>query len=113
MKNKERIWTSVQLRIGDVVLHVDTTNKLTQRVDVLKNNGYIEIDTGKIREIALTWDNLDYFIHCDYKEFKVECKDDLREYEARVGEDLNTKNTFKTIKRLIKKAIKLQLLSDE
>ena len=107
MKNKETIWTSVQLRIDDVVLHVDTTNTLTQRTDVLKNNGYIEIDTGQIGEVALSWDNLDYFIHCDYKEFKRECEGDLRK------KNLNTKNTFKTIKRLIKKAINLQLLSDD
>lgn len=113
MKNKETIWTSVQLRIGDITLCVDTTNELTQRLDVLKNSGYIEIDLGQIGEKAIFWDNLNFFMGLTYNKFKEECRDDLREYEARVSEDLKTKQTFKIIKRLMKKAYQLNLLTKE
>ena len=40
------------------------------------------------------------------KEFKRECQKDLKELEY------NTEKTFKTIKRLIKKAVKLNILRE-
>lgn len=102
---KQKIWTSVQLRIDDITLTVDTDNKLNKRLDVLKNNGYIEITSGAIGEEPIFWDNLSFFISVDYDEFKKECGEDLK----RLG--YNKKETFKTLKRLIKKAIKLEILS--
>lgn len=105
MKNKEVIWTSVQIRIDDITLFVDTNSDLTQRLDVLKNSGYIEIDSGSIKEQNIFWDGLQFLINCNFKDFKLECEKELRE------KNLKLKKTFKTIKKLIKKACNLNLLN--
>lgn len=105
MKNKEIVWTSVQLRIDDIILCIDTTNELTQRLDVLKNSGYIEINYGDTDEQIIFWDGLRFIIDCDFKDFKLECEKELRE------KNLKPKETFKTIKKLIKKACNLNLLT--
>ena len=105
MKNKEIVWTSVQFRIGDVTLCVDTNSDLTQRLDVLKNSGYIEIAPGRTREQNIFWDGVLFLINCNFKDFKLECEKELRE------KNLKPKETFKTIKKLIKKACNLNLLT--
>lgn len=105
MKNKETIWVSVQLRIDDVTLCVDTTNQLTQRIDVLENSGYIEIDSGSTDERNIFWDGIPFFKHCNFKDFKLECSEDL------LKKNLKPRETFKTIKKLIKKAYNLNLLN--
>ena len=105
MKNREKIWTGVELRIGDVVLNISTKNSLTQRTDALENFGYIEIDSGHIGESALFWDNITFFINCDYETFKEECGSELH------LKGLKTKENFKIIKRLINKAIELNVIS--
>ena len=105
MKNKEIVWTSVQLRIGDITLCVDTNSDLTQRLDVLKNSGHIEIDSESTSEQNIFWDGLRFLINCNFKDFKLECEKELRE------KNLKTKETFKTIKKLIKKACNLNLLT--
>lgn len=105
MKNKEEIWTSVQLRIDDVTLCVDTNSDLTERIDVLEKSGYIEIDSGSTSEQNIFWDGIPFFIDCNFKGFKLECEKELRE------KNLKPKETFKTIKKLIKKACNLNLLT--
>lgn len=102
---KEEIWSTVQLRIDDVTLAIDVDKNLQQRSDVLKNNGYIEITSGAIGEKPIFWDNIEYFIELDYEKFKEECGDDLKRLVY------NKKEIFKTIKQLIKRAIKLELLT--
>lgn len=104
---KEKIWSTVQLRIDDVTLTIDTDSKLKQRLDVLKNNGYINIHYNSIDQKDIFWDNLEFFISVSFKEFKEVCREDLE----KIG--YNKKETFKIIKSLIKKAVKLKLLSRE
>lgn len=101
-----KIWTSVQLRINNVKLCIYTTDNLTSRLGVLKySSGYLEIEFGSKDESNIFWDEIYFLMYCDYKTFKEEYGDDLRE------KDLKIEETFKTIKRLIKKAYKLNILT--
>ena len=70
----------------------------------MKNFGYIQVTTGAIDEKPVFWDGIDFFLECGKKQFKKECEEDL----DKAGFDCNT--TYKSIKKLLKRAVKLKLL---
>jgi hypothetical protein len=105
MKKKQtNIQTYVQLYLDDVELNISVTDKLKRQEDRLKNFGYIQVTTGAVDEKPVFWDGIEFFLECDEKQFKKECKRDL----DKAGFDCDT--TYKIIKKLLKRAIKLKLL---
>ena len=102
MENK--IQTYVQFFLDDVELNISVTDKLKKQKGALKYFGYIQIDSGSLDAHKCFWDNLTFFQNCDYKTFKEECKGDLEKGEYPV------KQTYKAIKKLLKRAKKLNLL---
>lgn len=101
---KEEIQTEIQLVLNDVIINITTTEKLKRRKDRLINCGFIEITGLKVGEPTIFWDNLDFFIECKFKSFKEECGADLKDR-------VSPKETYKTVKKLLKRAFKLKLLT--
>lgn len=101
---KDKIRADVTLYLGHVNLVFTVNKKIKKEEGVLKGNGYIEISDGMNDSESLFWDNLQFFIKADYKAFKVECGEDLKRCE------FDCKETFKIIKKLLRRAEKLNLL---
>ena len=104
---EDKISTDIKFYLNNIELVISVTDKLTRQEGALKNFGYIRVSTGTIDEEECFWDNIDFFISAGKKEFKEECKGDLKKCNFPV------KETYKTIKKLLKRAKKLKLLSDE
>ena len=102
MENK--IQTYVQFFLDDVELNISVTDKLKKQKGALKGFGHFQISSGSIGAHECFWDNVAFFQNCDYKTFKGECKADLDKGEYPV------KQTYKAIKKLLKRAKKLNLL---
>lgn len=102
---KEKINTCIQLYLNEVELNISVKKDLSCQDGVLKNFGYIKVSTGQIGKEDCFWDNLDFFINCGKKEFKEECKKELQE------KGFNHKEIYKTIKQLLKRAKKLNILT--
>ena len=102
---KEKINTYVQLYLNNVELNLAVTEDLKCEEGNLKNFGYISITSGSIGEKGIFWDGIEYFLEVDYKTYKKECGKKLEKggYEI--------KQTFKDIKRLLKRAKKLKILN--
>ncbi len=101
---KDKIQTYVQLYSGNVELNVAVTEELKLQEGNLKNFGHIEVTDGTVGGENCFWDNLFYFYSISAKKFKKEC-----------GKELNKKGyeveqTYKDIKRLIKRAKKLKII---
>ena len=94
----------VHLHTNDVELVISVTNKLKRQTGNLEKFGWITISTGMLEDEDISWDNLFFFLSCDFKEFKKECGSELRE------KNFKTKKIFKEIKQLLKQANKLNLL---
>ena len=101
-KEKSSIKTYIQLFLNNVELNIEVTNTL----DAKKNFGYVRITDGGINTEPAFWDNLDFFVICDKKEFKKECKKELKE------KGYNWKTTYKEIKTLLKRAKKLNIVTE-
>ena len=101
---KDKIRADVTLHLGHVNLVFTVNKKIKKEEGVLKGNGYIEISDGMNDSESLFYDNLQFFQLNEYQVFKLECAEDLK----RCGFDY--KETFKIIKRLLKRADKLNLL---
>jgi hypothetical protein len=104
MENK--INTYVQLYLDDVELNISVKSNLKryEEEESLHHFGYIQITDGALGDKPIFWDNLDFFISAGKKEFKEECKKELEK------KGYNWKETYKTIKALLKRAKKLNLL---
>lgn len=102
---KEKIQTYVQLFLNDVELSISLTNKLKRQEGNLKNFGFIQIANGGKDSETVFWDNLKFFYDIKYKSFKIECGDDLKKI------NFPPKKAYKTIKKLIKRANKLNLIT--
>ena len=102
MENK--IQTYVQFFLDDVELNISVTDKLKKQKGALKDFGYIQIDSGSLDAHKCFWDCIKFFQKCNYKEFKGECKKDL--YKG----NFPVKQTYKAIKKLLKRAQKLNIL---
>ena len=101
---KKEIQTEVQLVFNNVILNISTTENVKRRKDKLINWGFIEITSGRVDKSTIFWDNLDFFIECKFKSFKEECGADLKDR-------VSPKETYKTVKKLLKRAYKLKLLT--
>ena len=101
---KNNIQTYVQFFLDDVQLCVAVTDKLKKQEGNLKGFGNFEIDSGNIGAHQCFWDNLSFFQECDYKQFKDACKEELDKGSYPV------KQTYKAIKKLLKRAEKLNIL---
>ena len=99
-----KIHTSVELSIDSTTLNISTSDKLKSHKGNLKKFGYIQVTTGAIDEKPVFWDGIDFFLECGKKQFKKECEEDL----DKAGFDCDT--TYKSIKKLLKRAVKLKLL---
>ena len=99
-----KIHTSVELSIDSTTLNISTSDKLKSHKGNLKNFGYIQVTTGTVDEKPVFWDGIDFFLECGKKQFKKECEEDL----DKAGFDCDT--TYKSIKKLLKRAVKLKLL---
>ena len=102
---KEKINTCIQLYLNEVELNISVKEDLSCQDGVLKNYGYIQVSTGSIGEKECFWDNLDFFLNCGKKEFKQDCKKELQQ------KGFNYKEVYKTIKQLLKRAKKLNILT--
>lgn len=102
MENK--IQTYVQFFLDDVELNISVTSKLKKQEGNLKGFGHIQVSTGTKDNAECFWDNVPFFQTCDYKEFKEECKSDLDKGNFPV------KQTYKAIKKLLRRAEKLNIL---
>lgn len=101
---KEKIYTCVQLHLDEVELNISVKEDLSCQDGDLANYGYIQVSTGSIGEKECFWDNLEFFLNCGEKEFKEECKKELQQ------KGFDHKEIYKKIKRLLKRAKKLNKL---
>jgi hypothetical protein len=104
---KDKIQTYIQLYSGDVELNIAVTDKLKIQEDSLKNFGHITVSSGAIGKEECFWDNLFYFYFIPAKKFKKECGKELKE------KGFEVEQTYKDIKRLLKRAMKLGILIKE
>jgi hypothetical protein len=101
---KSKIQTYVQLYSNNVELNIAVTKNLKREEGNLKNFGHIAITSGGINEEGIFWDGLEYFFNLSLKEYKKECYEELE----KGGYDI--KQTYKDVKKLMKRAFKLKLL---
>jgi len=105
MKNKTPVQTYVQLYSNNVELNIAVTKDLKREEKGILNLGHIAITNGGITEKGCFWDNLEFFFDLSFKEYKKECKKDL----LKGGYDI--KQTYKDIKRLLKRAHKIGIIN--
>jgi hypothetical protein len=101
---KDIIKTCVKLYIDDVELNLYVKEDLKREEGVLKNFGNIEITDGRLETKPIFWDGIDFFLKCDKKTFKKECKEEL------VAADYDWRKVYKIIKTLLKRAKKLKII---
>jgi hypothetical protein len=102
---KDIIKTYVQLYSNNVELNIAVTKDLKREEGNLKNFGYIQITEGGIDEKGIFWDNLEFFFDVSFKDYKKECGEDLEKGSY------NKKQTYKDIKRLLKRAHKIGIIN--
>lgn len=102
---KHKIQTYVQLYSDNVELNIAVTKKLKREEGNLKTFGNIAITNGNIGEEGIFWDGLEYFFDLSFKKYKKECTEDLE----KGGYDI--KQTYKDIKRLLKRANKIGIIN--
>lgn len=98
-----KIYTNVELYIGNTTLVVSVTDTLKKQEGNLKNFGHICIHDGSMDTKEVFWDNLSYFFEIDRKKeksIKKELKMNGQYY----------KGVVKDVKKLVKRAKKLDLL---
>jgi hypothetical protein len=104
MENK--IGTFVRLYLNDIELTINVKEDLCryEEDEALHQFGYFEITDGRTEDKPLFWDNLTFFLECGKKEFKKECKEELKE------KGYNWKEAYRDIKILLKRAKKLNII---
>jgi hypothetical protein len=106
MKGKiKEINTTIQLQLNDITLNISVTDKLNKQEGNLENFGFIEITNGSKEDRPLFWDNINFFLRCNKKDFKKECKEELKE------KGYNWKESYKEINTLLKRATKLKIIT--
>lgn len=98
------IHTNVQFYLDEVELNISVKDDLSCQDGRLRNFGYITVSTGN-EDCFL--DGIDFFLNCRKKEFKEECKTELQEKGFK-----DWKKIYKTIKTLLKRAKKLNLITE-
>lgn len=104
---KDDVQTYIQFYLDEVELNVSVNEDLSgyKENEPLHSFGYIQVSTGHINNEDCFWDNVLFFISAGKKEFKEECKKELKE------KGLDWKDIYKKIKILLKRAEKLNLIS--
>ena len=97
----EKISTYIQLFKDDVELNLGVNEDLTPREG---DWGYIQITDGSIHTKPIFWDGIPLFLNCGKKEFKRECKKELKE------RGYKWKEVYKTIKELLNRAKELKII---
>ncbi|WP_396180270.1 hypothetical protein [Flavobacterium sp.] len=102
---KDKIQTYVQFYLDEVELNISVKEDLTKHKEdePLHKSGYIQITNGS-SEDTIFWDGIPWALKVGKKEFKKECKKELRQ------KGYNWKETYKKVKTLLKRANKLDLL---
>jgi len=103
----DKIQSYVYLYHGEVTLSVAVTKNLKRQKERLKNFGDITVSTGKIDDEDCFWDNIEFFNNMTYKSFLEECKEEL------IEKGFDPEPIFKSIKKLLKRAFKLNILKNE
>jgi len=101
---QKNIHIYVKLYLDDVELNLSVKEDLTLQDGILKNFGYIEITNGDVETKPIFWDSINFFLSCGKKEFKKQCKPELKE------QGYDWKETYTKIKQLLKRAKKLNIL---
>lgn len=99
-----KMQTYVQFFKDDIELSISVTDSLKKQEGNLRLFGHIQITDGKIDDKPIFWDNLSFFLEASKKEFKKECKNQLKE------KGYKWKDTYKDIKKLLNHAKKLNLI---
>lgn len=102
---KESINMYIEMHLGDVELNILVTKDLKKQDGVLFNFGHIEVNSGHINGNNCFWDNLNFFLSASFSDFKEECAEELK------SKGFPVKETYKNLKRLLKRAKKLNLLT--
>lgn len=100
----EKIQTYLQLLHENVELNICLKEDLSRQDNNLKNFGFIQVSAGSIGEKPCFWDNIDFFIKRKRKKFKKECGKEL------LKKGFNVDDTYNSIKILLQRAKKLNLL---
>lgn len=104
-KIENNIHTFIELYKDDVEFNLSVKDGLTAQDGNLKNFGYIQITDGSIDTKPIFWDGITFFLSCGKKEFKKECKKELKE------KGYNWKEIYTTIKELLNRAVELKILT--
>jgi hypothetical protein len=101
-----KVQTYIQFYSGDVELNISVKDDLTKHLEneSLYHFGFFQITNGDLDDKPIFWDNLDFFISAGKKEFKRECKKDLK------NKGYDWKEIYKQVKTLLDRAQKLNLL---
>ena len=102
---KEKIYTYVELHLHSVTLSIVVNKDLSIEKGRLIDSGYIKISTGEIGKKECFWDNIEFFYNISKEDFSEECRKELEK------KGFNEKEIYKTIKRLFKRAFKLNILN--
>jgi len=101
------IQSYVYLYHGQVELCICVTKKLKREKGSLLNFGHFTISTGMQKDEDCFWDNIEFFYNMTYKSFLEECKEEL------IEKGFDPEPIFKSIKKLLKRAFKLNILKNE
>lgn len=103
---KEKIQSYVQIMSGNVELNIAVKEDLKKQDGNLSNFGYIQVTDGGIESKNCFWDSIPFFFQISFADFKKECGKELKEKGYPVEE------TYKDVKRLLKRARKLNLITE-
>lgn len=105
---KDSVQTYIEFYLDEVELNIAVKEDLSRykEGEALCNFGHIQVSTGYLDNKDCFWDNLSFFISAGKKEFKEECKEELKQ---KGFEDW--KSIYKKIKVLLKRAKKLNLIN--
>lgn len=101
---KSKIHTEVQIYLDNVTLSISVKEDLSKEDGKITNFGYVQVSNGAIGGKECFWDNISYFFDISRKKFKKEVREELEQ------KGYNWEEIYKTIKRLIKRARKLNLI---
>ena len=100
------MFRNIELSTYNVKLNISVNSELKKEESKnLENFGFIEVATGTINAESCFWDNINFFISVSKKQFKEECRKELKQ------KGFKWKDIYKEIKQLIDEAIRLDLLT--
>ena len=101
---KDNIHTNIQFYLDDIELNISVKNDLSAQDGGLINCGFIQITDGGLDTESIFWDNLRFFLDCGKKEFKKECKKELKQ------KGYDWKEIYTKIKWILSRAKELKII---